>query len=122
MEPSEIDLVLELCLAGSTPTFTFRLGPRFLRSQFDAFLASPAGCALTCWDVEDGQLVGYICGTQDLARHYRAWLRRNVFYLPVVAALLLNPAMASGLVRRGRRLLEGIRYKAPARGGGSEER
>jgi len=119
MRASEIDLVVDVCVAGSTPTFTFRLGPRFLRSQFKAFVGSRQGCALTCWDVEDGQLVGYVCGTQDLARHYRGWLRQNLLNLPLLAAVFWNPAMASGLVRRGRRLLGIIslrRKRASARG------
>jgi len=106
MRPSDIDSVLEACIAGSEPTFSFRLGPRFLRSQFSAFLDSREACAITCWDDAAGQLVGYVCGTQDLAKHYRVWLRRNLLHWQLLAVLLRDPAIALGLVKRGLRLFQ----------------
>ena len=111
MKQSELDAVVELCVAGSEPTSTSVLGPRYLRSQFSAFLDSQQGCALTCWDVDRGELVGYVCGTQDLAKHYRSWFRRNfVRLLPLLAIRLVTPGTALVILRRSRRLLGIVRF------------
>src|SRR5207249_1394090 len=84
----------------------------YLRSQFTTFINYREGCALICLDPSSGELLGYVCGTQDVARHYRVWLRRNFYrVLPWLLVRLGDKEAVMGLVRRGLRLLQIVRSR-----------
>jgi ribosomal protein S18 acetylase RimI-like enzyme len=103
--------------------FYVRLGPRFLRTYYRGFVRSPHAAALVAV-AADGQLVGYLAGTLDAAKHSRWMLWR---YGPALAmagllCLLRRPGLWPDFVRsravwyarRVLRTIVGMTRPAPA--------
>ncbi len=75
--------------------FFAQLGPRFLARYHASFAASRCATMLVA-EGDDGQVLGFLVGTVDNARHYRVLARRPPvgLVLAAVAALLRDPRLA----------------------------
>jgi len=95
------------------------LGNEFLTLMYWSFLNDPRESALVCVRAETGQVVGFVCGSQDWDAYLKDALRR---YLPRALPLLFmaslrRPRVAKGLLKRSRMLKEIIigRFVRPQR-------
>lgn len=92
-----------------------RLGPGFLRRYHATFVDSPHGVALVARD--DGEVVGFLCGTTANRAHYRWVVNNESFALAWRGGLglLLRPRLAwEFLTTRALRYLRGIRARRAA--------
>ena len=106
LEARDLDAVARLHVAGFGDAFLATLGVPFLRHYYRTFLDYPGGCGLVARRGMDGVSAGFVCGTEDVARHYRMFLLRRL--LPALPALVTQavcePGIVRGLLRRLRPL------------------
>lgn len=102
---AEAGRLAELHASRITEGFLPTLGPGFLRRLYRRIVRADTGFALVA--VADGEVVGFVAGTDDVGRLYREFILHD----GVAAGL----AAAPRLVRSWRRMYETLRY--PAQGG-----
>lgn len=104
MRPGDIDAVAQVHVAsfGTATSFLASMGVPFLRHYFRAFLDDPQGCALVCRERQGGPVVGFVCGSESVANHYRVFLQRRALpSLPaIVGRAARDPAMAKAIAAR----------------------
>jgi len=102
MAAGDIDAVARLHVASFGDSFLATMGAPFLRHYFRAFLDNPEGCGWVCRDRRGGDVVGFVCGSENVTRHYRVFLyRRFVPSLPaIVARVMQKPQLAAPVCRR----------------------
>jgi ribosomal protein S18 acetylase RimI-like enzyme len=91
MTPGDVDAVANVHVASFGNSFLAIMGPAFLRHYFRTFLDYPEGCGLICRHRQSAEVVGFVCGTENVGQHYRVFLRRRL--LPAM------PSMAARVVR-----------------------
>ena len=118
LAPSVVGDVARVHIASFQDSFLASLGERVLRHYFRAFLDYPQGCGFVCLHRPTGTVVGFVCGSEDVTRHWRVFLRRRlVWAAPALAARVLRePQLALALLSRLQRvagLTRGARRTAP---------
>ena len=113
----DLRAVAALHLAGFGATFFLTtLGGAVLAHYYRTFLDDPQGAGFVCRERASGDVIGFVCGTQDLRRHYRVFLQRRL--LPALPSLLAqalrHPRVVAGLLRRIRTVGSAIRVRRPA--------
>jgi ribosomal protein S18 acetylase RimI-like enzyme len=80
--------------------FYVRLGPHFLRAYYRGFVRSPHAAAFVAV-AADGQLVGYLAGTLDAAKHswWMLWRHGLVLTMVGLLCLLRRPRLWPDFVR-----------------------
>ena len=87
MHTDDIPQVVDLHLASLPSSFFASLGTSFLREYYTAFVLSPFAVAVISG--KDGQVTGFVCGTQSPAAHAAWTVRRRGLRLAWVAAVAL---------------------------------
>ena len=102
LQEDDLDAVARLHVAGFGDAFLATLGVPFLRHYYRTFLDYPEGCALVARRGMGGAAVGFVCGTEDVTRHYRLFLLRHLLLaLPVlVTRAVREPRIVLGVLRR----------------------
>jgi ribosomal protein S18 acetylase RimI-like enzyme len=96
----EVALVADLHAERITEGFLAMLGPRFLRRLYRRVQRSRDAFLFVA--VEDGRVVGFLAGADDLRRLYRSFVARD----GIVAGAVAAPRLARSLPRA----LETLRY------------
>jgi ribosomal protein S18 acetylase RimI-like enzyme len=104
--PDEVPQVADLHATRISEGFLALLGPRFLRRLYRRVHRSPDAFLLVA--VEDGDVMGFLAGADDLHRLYRSFVARDA----VVAGTLAAPRLARSLPRA----LETLRYPSDTGG------
>lgn len=110
MRRRDLAAAVRLHREGLGSEFITKLGSRFLRRYYRAWLDSPFGLCLVVEDTKDGCVVGVLLGAVDPAAHYRHVVRRHGISLALALALagMRHPSLAVELARtRARRYLTG---------------
>lgn len=98
----DIDAVARVHVASFGDSFLATMGVPFLRHYFRAFLDDPQGCGWICRQRWSGEVVGFVCGSENVTHHYRVFLyRRFLPALPaIVARVVRDPHLAASVLRR----------------------
>ena len=110
----DLDAVARAHVAGFGDSFLATLGVPFLRRYYRTFLDYREGCGLVAPHQDSGPVVGFGCGTENLRRHYRVFLRRRL--PPAAPALIARAVQKPGTVVQLLRRLRPLGRIAGARG------
>jgi ribosomal protein S18 acetylase RimI-like enzyme len=99
---ADLAVLAHVHVASFDDSFLATMGEPFLRHYFRAFMEEPRAVAMACRRREDGEIAGFVCGSEDVARHYRAFMRRHLLSsLPAVASRVVrNPRLAGAVLQR----------------------
>jgi ribosomal protein S18 acetylase RimI-like enzyme len=102
MRDEHISQSVAIHLDSFRESFLSSLGSGFLTLMFRSFLRDQGKCALVCVREDTGEVIGFVCGSQDRSSYLRRALFRYLLQsVPLlVAALLRRPPIAVGLLHR----------------------
>lgn len=99
---ADLPALARVHVASFGDSFLATMGEPFLRHYFRAFMEEPRAVAMVCRRRDDGEIAGFVCGSEDVARHYRAFMRRHMLpSLPAVASRVVRkPSLAWAVLQR----------------------
>lgn len=102
MGAGDIDAMARVHVASFGDSFLATMGEPFMRHYFRAFLEDQRGVGLVCRQRDDGSVVGFVCGSEDVAKHYRGFMKRRLVpSIPSVASRVVRePRMAGAVLQR----------------------
>lgn len=99
---ADLDAMARVHVASFGDSFLATMGEPFLRHYFRAFMDAPGGIGMVCRRRDDESVVGFICGSEDVAGHYRAFMKRGLLpSLPAVTgSVVRKPRLAGAVLQR----------------------
>lgn len=98
----DVDAVAQVHVVSFGDSFLATMGVRFLRHYFRVFLDDTQGCGQICLHRRSREVVGFVCGSENVAHHYRVFLYRRLLpSLPVIIVQVTrHPQLATAVLRR----------------------